>query len=142
MANYFNDNPDIKFYLDNVDLSRVIDLKEDAFSEVDKYLGAPKDEEDALDNYSRVLEIVGEIAGEYVLLDKRQVGIQMGKYDSALPLVIDPVLVYSTYLGGSWRESGRAIAVDASGNAYVTGGTGSTDFPTGSDSPVRADSSA
>src|SRR5205814_8754446 len=39
-------------------------------------------------------------------------------------------LVYSTYLGGSSSDAGSGIAVDAAGNAYVTGGTGSTDFPT------------
>jgi hypothetical protein len=45
-------------------------------------------------------------------------------------LVIDPILVYSTYLGGSGFDAGVGIAVDASGNAYVTGQTGSTNFPT------------
>jgi hypothetical protein len=39
-------------------------------------------------------------------------------------------LVYSTYLGGSSNEFGRAIAVDLRGNAYITGRTSSTDFPT------------
>ena len=43
--------------------------------------------------------------------------------------MIDPVLVYSTYLGGSGEERGLGIAVDGAGNAYVTGYTGSTDFP-------------
>ena len=57
----------------------------------------------------------------------------MASYDPAKPLVIDPALAYSTYLGGSSEsgaEAGYRIAVDASGNAYVTGRTSSSDFPT------------
>jgi Bacterial Ig-like domain (group 1)/Beta-propeller repeat len=71
-----------------------------------------------------------EISGRYVLLSGRQVGFEVGPYDTAQPLVIDPTLVYSTYLGGSGAEYGTGIAVDTVGNAYVTGGTGSTNFPT------------
>ena len=52
----------------------------------------------------------------------------VGPYDSAKLLVIDPVLVYSTFLGDS--ADGIDIAVDGNGNAYVTGSTRSTDFPT------------
>ena len=73
-----------------------------------------------------------EIPGSYVLKDERQVGFQVGAYDTSKPLTIDPVLVYSTYLGGSGFDKGFGIAVDASGNAYVTGNTLSTDFPTAS----------
>src|SRR5205823_9134724 len=55
----------------------------------------------------------------------------VGAYDTARPLVIDPVLLYSTYLGGSGNDDAiNAIAVDQSGNAYVTGQTTSNDFPT------------
>ena len=59
-----------------------------------------------------------------------QVGFDVADYDSSRPLVIDPTLVYSTYLGGSQVDFGVGIAVDASGSAYVTGYTGSPGFPT------------
>src|SRR2546425_10183397 len=71
-----------------------------------------------------------EIAGAYVLTGRHQVGFRVAAYDASQPLVIDPVLVYSTFLGGSGLDQGFGIAVDASGNAYVTGLTASTDFPT------------
>lgn len=56
-------------------------------------------------------------------------GFAVGRYDRRRPLVIDPVIVYSTYLGGGSRDIGRAIAVDAQGNAYAAGYSASTDFP-------------
>jgi hypothetical protein len=55
---------------------------------------------------------------------------QVASYDPAYPLIIDPTLSYSTYLGGSDDDSGNGIAIDGSGNAYVTGNTYSTNFPT------------
>ncbi len=83
-----------------------------------------------------------EIAGRYVLQTNQQskianqksptVGFEIAAYDRTRPLVIDPVftLAYSTYLGGANTENGQRIAVDADGNAYVTGLTESTNFPT------------
>ena len=70
------------------------------------------------------------IAGRYIVKGKCEVGFAVGSYDKKEPLTIDPVLRYSTYLGGSGSENGNAIAVDAAGNAYVTGETSSTNFPT------------
>ena len=70
------------------------------------------------------------IAGRYTVKGKQEVGFAVGSYDKKEPLTIDPVLRYSTYLGGSASDNGSAIAVDAEGNAYVTGATQSTDFPT------------
>ncbi|MBV6518478.1 MAG: hypothetical protein E3K33_00975 [Candidatus Brocadia sp.] len=59
-------------------------------------------------------------------------GFTVASYDKRYPLVIDPVLVYSTYLGGSADEDSEGIAVDAAGNVYVTGETDSFNFPTAS----------
>jgi photosystem II stability/assembly factor-like uncharacterized protein len=69
------------------------------------------------------------VAVQYQRKGRNRVGFRLGHYDKSRPLVIDPVLVYGTYLGGSEFESGSAIAVDASGCAYVTGTTSSQDFP-------------
>jgi hypothetical protein len=71
-----------------------------------------------------------ELAGHYVLTQANEVSFQMAAHDASRPLVIDPTLVYSTYLGGSASEQGNAIAVDAAGNAFVTGSTQSLNFPT------------
>ena len=73
-----------------------------------------------------------EVASRYVLRGERQVMFEVGAYDVSRPLVIDPVLIYSTYLGGGGTDSGNSIAVDSSGNAYVTGDTQSVNFPTAS----------
>jgi hypothetical protein len=76
------------------------------------------------------------VAASYVIrhprspLEDRRVGFDLGAFDHSQPLVIDPVLVYSTYLGGNGADSGRSIAVDAAHNVYVTGSTLSTTFPT------------
>lgn len=61
------------------------------------------------------------IPGAYEPLGKTLVGFHIGAYDREQPLTIDPVLAYSTYLGGASEESGRDIVVDAGGNAYVVG---------------------
>jgi hypothetical protein len=53
-----------------------------------------------------------------------------GDYDNSQPLIIDPALVYSTYLGGTGDDQGNVIAVDSSSNVYVVGNTASTNFPT------------
>ena len=90
------------------------------------------------------------IAGRYLLLDGgdaggmagidgigisgsvtgRAVGFALATYDPAQVLVIDPVVVYSTYLGGSDSDWGAGIAVDGAGHAYIAGHTYSVDFPT------------
>jgi hypothetical protein len=69
------------------------------------------------------------IDGKYTLVGNR-ITFEVARYDKTRPLVIDPVLAYSTYLGGNSADEGYGIAVDASGNAYATGFTASSDFPT------------
>src|SRR5216117_1725182 len=81
--------------------------------------------------YQQVDGVRRDIAGGYVRKGANRVGFQVAAYDTTRPLVIDPiVLSYSTYLGGSGVDSGGGIAVDADGNAYVAGRTGSPNFPT------------
>ncbi len=71
-----------------------------------------------------------EIRGKYTLAGDHRITFSITKYDRNEPLVLDPVLNYSTYLGGTADDDGSAIAVDASGDAFVAGTTLSTDFPT------------
>lgn len=69
------------------------------------------------------------LQGRWVLKSRTQVGFEVAGYDATKPLIIDPALFYSTYLGGSVNDVAQAVAVDSSGNAYVTGNTSSVDFP-------------
>lgn len=70
------------------------------------------------------------VNGRFTLLTGNSVGFSIGKYDRSIPLVIDPTLSYSTYLGGTNGGSyGTAIAVDNDGDAYVTGVVYAADFP-------------
>ncbi|MEO7725271.1 MAG: SBBP repeat-containing protein [Chthoniobacterales bacterium] len=70
------------------------------------------------------------VKGKYVLRRGHELGFEVAAYDTTKPLIIDPTLVYSTFLGGSNTDFGYATAVDTAGNAYVTGNTSSKDFPT------------
>jgi uncharacterized repeat protein (TIGR01451 family) len=70
------------------------------------------------------------IGGGYVLSRDGKVRFNVTAYDPTRPLIIDPLLVYSTYLGGHLADVGLAIAADGDGNTYITGETSSLDFPT------------
>lgn len=69
------------------------------------------------------------ISASYLLDDDGAIRLSLGPYDPLKTLVIDPVLTYSTYLGGNADDAATAIAVDAQGNVYTTGQTLSTNFP-------------
>src|SRR6266540_3296435 len=70
------------------------------------------------------------VSVRYDVTANGSVGFVLGAYNAAQPLTIDPVLSYSTFLGGGGNDEGNAITVDSSGNAYVAGGTFSSNFPT------------
>jgi hypothetical protein len=79
--------------------------------------------------YQEINGIRKSIDGNYMLKEKQTVGFQVAAYDTAHPLIIDPVLAYSTYLGGTYMDGASSIAVDLQGRIYVAGRTSSTDFP-------------
>jgi hypothetical protein len=70
-----------------------------------------------------------KVSGGYVLRPDHSVGLELGAYDSTKSLVVDPVLVYSSYLGGSGWDAAISVTLDASGNEYIGGFTISPDFP-------------
>ncbi len=71
-----------------------------------------------------------QVAGGYTIRGN-QVSFKLGEYDRTRPLVIDPILSWSGYIGGTSADTGTSVAVDSQGNAYITGQTQSlTGFPT------------
>jgi Beta-propeller repeat len=70
------------------------------------------------------------VEGRYSLAHDGTVGFALGPYNTALPLIIDPILSFSTLLGGSGFDAATGIAVDAAGSAYIAGYTDSYNLPT------------
>lgn len=70
-----------------------------------------------------------EVKGAYVV-NGNEIKFKLDRFESNKPLVIDPVLSYSTMLGSGFNDVANAIAVDSQGSAYVTGSTESASFPT------------
>lgn len=66
------------------------------------------------------------VSSSFVLTGVNRVSFSLGPYDASRSLTIDPVLTYSTYLGGTGLDEGHALAIDAQGSLYVTGRTFST----------------
>ena len=66
MANFYTDNPNIKFYLTHPLIKHIVELKERNFADKDKYDYAPENFEDAMDNYERVLELAGDVMANVV----------------------------------------------------------------------------
>ncbi len=79
--------------------------------------------------YQEIGGVRRPVESRFELADGNVLRFGLGKYDRERPLVIDPVLIYSEAFGGSNGNQGVGMTVDAAGNAYVTGNTCSTDFP-------------
>jgi uncharacterized protein (TIGR03437 family) len=69
------------------------------------------------------------VEGRFRQDGSQSIGFEVGIYDLKLPLVIDPVITYATYLGTPNTEAAFRVAADASGNAYIVGGSNSEQFP-------------
>jgi alkylation response protein AidB-like acyl-CoA dehydrogenase len=82
MANFFTDNPDLKFHLTHPLMKKIVALKENNFEDKDKFDYAPLDFEDAMDSYDKVLEIVGEICGDIVAPNAESVDAEGPKIEN------------------------------------------------------------
>lgn len=76
------------------------------------------------------------VAGSYTLAANHRLTFSVASYDRNQPLVVDPVLDYSTYVGGTSDDNAQGIAVDSNGDAYIAGISSSTDFPTTSNALI------
>lgn len=85
--------------------------------------------------YQEIDDIRREIPGSYVLLAEDRIGFQIGAYNRHLPLIIDPTLGYSSFLGDSGYDVANGIAVDSAGSIYVVGDSGAA----GSGNPCSID---
>lgn len=76
------------------------------------------------------------VQGEYVLLSKNEIGFRLGSYDHSRPVVIDPVLMVYSFVGGAGDDQGWGVAASNTG-VYLTGQTNSTAFPTTPQNPAN-----
>ncbi len=79
--------------------------------------------------YQQISDTRVPVSVDYVVHGGTRVGFRIGAYRPDYPLIIDPVLSFSTYLGGNGADSGRGVATDTAGNTYVVGSTASLNFP-------------
>ena len=89
MANYYNDNKALKFYLNHPEMKAIVDLKERNYTDKDKYDYAPHNYEDAIDSYDKVLEIAGDVAANVIEPNSESV-------DQEGPHLVDGRMVYAS----------------------------------------------
>lgn len=82
MANYFLDNPDLIYHFNRLDLKDVVSMTENNFNQAGKFDYAPVDHEDAMENYRRVLEVVGDIAANYIAPRAAEIDEQGAVYEN------------------------------------------------------------
>ena len=73
MSNFYTDSPELKHYLNHPLMQRIVELRERDFVERDQYSYAPKNHKDAMENYDKVLELIGEICGDTIAANAESV---------------------------------------------------------------------
>jgi hypothetical protein len=84
MSNFFTDNADLLFTLDNLEIQEAMSLIEKDYTEVKKYDTAPESFEDALDSFHRILNVIGDVAGERIAPRARQVDEEGPKFENGV----------------------------------------------------------
>ena len=101
MANFYSDNPSLRYYLHHPLMKRIVELKERNYAEKDRFDYAPFDFEDALDSYIKVMEIAGEVIGEVVASNAEAV-------DATGPKVVNNRVVYAPETAENLRVTTQA----------------------------------
>lgn len=89
MANYYTDHPELEFHLHHPLMKRIVELKERNFEDKNKYEDAPVDYNDAIDNYNRLLEIMGDITANIIEPNSESVDLEG-------PHLVDNRMVYAS----------------------------------------------
>ncbi|MDE7160738.1 MAG: acyl-CoA dehydrogenase family protein [Muribaculaceae bacterium] len=89
MANFYTDNPSLKLHLNHPLMQKIVELKERNFADADKYDYAPRDFEDAMDSYDKVLEVVGEICGDIIAENAEDVDHQGPRVENSRVIYAD-----------------------------------------------------
>jgi len=120
-----SDPDQIQLVFDDVDAMRINDAGELIISvSGEKIIQLPPFAYQMLPNGERQ-----QVASRYYLSAQNQVAFQVAAYDNAQPLIIDPVLLYASFHGGSGDDRAHSMVMDGSGSLYITGETNSVNFP-------------